>query len=184
MNKADIIELVMTLKNWIAGGATALCVWFIVHYVKNREKFEDKNDKFKEDVGKKVSEALKDMKDTATKFTEQIDQAKLLSTTMTTKTYEIQEQVMREVSKLQISVTEVNNELKSATSSAGAISQKFKLLYDQVDNIQKVVAAQQHSLGLGAKAFQKLNGDLNNMKTEVLQITEEVKLIRNVNKKH
>ena len=187
------LDFISTFKNWISAGAITLCVWFIVRFVTKREKFEENIDRFKSEmkketnefknkVDRKVEDALKKVSDAATKFTEQIDGAKKLSTDMGLKTFEFQERLLRDLSRMSVDLSAISSQIKHAEDQVVVTAERMNLLYDQVDNLHKRVSEHQNSLGLGAKAFMKFDKEINNMKSEIVQINDDLKLIKT--KKH
>lgn len=177
------IDFIMTFKNWIAGGSITLCIWFIIHFIKTREKFEDKIDKFKDGVGEKLATALDKIDKSAVEFAKQIEHARTLTNTVTQRTYDLQETLIRDITRIQIEVSAVSSQLRNVESQTTTVSEKMTSLYTQVDELQKTVTAHKHSLSLGAQAFHVQKEALANMKSEIVKISQEVMLIKTVNKK-
>lgn len=193
MISQQAIEFIDTFKNWIAGGAVTLCIWFIVHFVKQREKFEDKVDKFKEgvkketdefknNVNKKIEDALDKVEAAAIRLIDQVEKAKQVSDSMTRTAYEFQEKLLRDLSRVQVDLQAISGQIRNVESISETTSNKVSLLYEQVDSIQTKVAAHANSLGLGAIAIDSFRKDISKMKSEVVQISNDIVLIRN--KKH
>lgn len=185
----EVLQVIQPVINWIAPGAVMLVAWFIVKFINNREKFEDKVEEFKKgatdeiksfklNVQLELKKALDQISETSKQFNSQIDTARKLSNDMSKQTYEFQEKIIRDVAKVQLEVGTILNQVKHADNNVQLMGEKIKIVYDHLETIQKRVDEHQNSLGLGAQAFKKMRDDLTKTKSHIIQISDDVKMIK------
>jgi phage-related tail protein len=178
-------EFLKEFSMWIGGGSAALCIWFIIRFVTQRDKFEESHAAFKSEIKKQMEDFAKKIAESAEKVVNAVGDAKGMAADLKKHQFEFQQKLMEELMNIKKEALEIEATLARTSTKADSLDAKFdetavkvKDLYEHVDKIQKQVEAHHKSLSLGAKVFAQQRDELSNMKTEVKNINDKLILLR------